>query len=317
MVVAERGRGEGRRRYAPDAPEAPDAEARETVEIALAALYLEGAPRGLEAPKGRWPQVRHVLRTEVPPLGEVERVLRRAGLREEALAVQDSRLLEWAERRVRAGVVLTAGSLRYPGRWERVLGGAAPAALWLRGQFPEGPYLAIVGSRRISAGVRRFAFECGAEAARLGYAVVSGGAGGCDRAAVQGAVSLSEGGQGVVEILPCGLNLRSERLPGAALSPFAPDAEFSAGRAMMRNALVYALGEAAVLCHARFGEGGTWHGAVSAHRRRLCPLWMRDDGSRAAQALIALGASPLERPLDLTLLADSSAGLFETDRLSA
>ncbi len=263
-------------------------------EVVFAALYLEGAPRGLAIPKARWRLVLGHLREASPTLGGASRALRRAGLVEESILLDEPRLLDWAERRVCAGVVLTAASQGYPGPWRARLGAQAPPALWLRGPMPQGPFLAIVGSRNVSGPIRRFASACGQEAARLGFTVVSGGACGCDRAAARGAAAARP--EGVVEILPCGMDRRRERFPGTALSPFAPEAEFCAAQAMMRNTLIYALGEAALLVHARLGEGGTWKGAIAAHRRRLAPLLVRAGAGRAAQALCGLGAVPLAAP---------------------
>ena len=74
---------------------------------------------------------------------------------------------------------------------------------------------------------------------------------------------------------------------------------------MRRNALIYAMAEAAVIVHARFGEGGTWNGAIEARRRKICPLIVRNDGTPAARALIALGACPIERPDDLRVALES------------
>jgi predicted Rossmann fold nucleotide-binding protein DprA/Smf involved in DNA uptake len=69
---------------------------------------------------------------------------------------------------------------------------------------------------------------------------------------------------------------------------------------MERNALIYAIADAAVIVHARFKTGGTWHGAVEALRRRYTRLIVREDANNAAhRALIGLGAIPLRRPEQL------------------
>jgi predicted Rossmann fold nucleotide-binding protein DprA/Smf involved in DNA uptake len=248
-------------------------------------------------------EVLRTLRGECQSLSGAVKALRRRGLREEALTLETPGLLDWAERRVRAEVALTAASPEYPPGWIRKLGASAPAALWKRGSLPNGPFLAIVGSRRVRFEYRLFAREVGAEAVRLGYAVVSGGAAGCDRAAAGGAIGamhdLSDA-LPLVEILPCGTGMRKERFPGCVLSPFAPQEEFSGPNAMQRNALIYSMADAAVIVHARFGEGGTWRGAIEANRRRLCRLIVKEDLSdRAARALIGLGAYGLNCAGDL------------------
>lgn len=285
-------------------------------EYVLAALYLAGAPRGLEISHRNWPEVLKALRGDCLCLRDAVKGLRRRGLRDEALALETPGLLDWVERRVRAGVVLTAASQAYPSGWIRKLGGSAPAALWKRGELPSGPFLAVVGSRRVGFEERLFAREIGAEAVRLGYAVVSGAAAGCDRAAARGTAEMwlkrsrtyderratyDDGAEmPLVEILPCGMSSRRERFSGCVLSPFACKEEFSGPNAMRRNALIYSVADAAVVVHAHFGEGGTWRGAVEANRRRLCRLIVRDDRKdQAARALVGLGALGLSCASDL------------------
>ena len=307
-------------------------------ECVLAALYLAGAPRGIEVSTRHWAEVLRMVRTEGLSLGGAARGLRRRGLREEALSLETPGLLEWAERRVMAGVVLTAASSEYPAGWMRKLGGSAPAALWKRGAIPEGPFLAVVGSRQVRFAERLFATEIGEEAVRLGYAVVSGAAAGCDRAAARGALggiddkrgTINDKGSGegigglasinekrqtindkenalpLVEILPCGMGMRRERFGGCVLSAFACNEEFSGPNAMRRNALIHSMADATVVVHARFGEGGTWRGAVEANRRRLCRLIVRvssydalGEEDRAARALMGLGAAAIQRASDL------------------
>ena len=278
-------------------------------ECVLAALYLAGAPRGIHVSPRNWADVLRTLRSECVSFERSAKWLRQRGLREEALALETPGLLDWAERRVNAGVVLTAASPEYPLGWIRKLGGAAPPAVWKRGAIPEGPFLAVLGSRRVGFEERLFAKRVGEEAVRLGYAVVSGAAAGCDRAAARGAL----GGSGdrkcfpLIEILPCGIRMRGERFGGCVLSPFACSEEFSGPNAMRRNALIYSMVEAAVIVHARFGEGGTWRGAVEANRRKLSRLIVRDEPEDvASRALIGLGGAPLKSPFDLKLAVQAA-----------
>lgn len=59
---------------------------------------------------------------------------------------------------------------------------------------------------------------------------------------------------------------------------------------MARNALIYAAAEFAVAIHPRFKEGGTWHGAVEAHRRRLTRIAVLEESeSMAVRALRGIG----------------------------
>jgi hypothetical protein len=74
---------------------------------------------------------------------------------------------------------------------------------------------------------------------------------------------------------------------------------------MERNALIFALAEATFVAHARFKEGGAWHGAASAMRRRagvvLVPAEEPRDWGQAWKALRGLGA----RPFDAAKLSDA------------
>lgn len=195
--------------------------------------------------------------------------------------------------------------------------------------MPRAPWIAIVGSRHVEAEVRAFARKVGEEAARIGHAVVSGAASGCDRAAAAGAARAWRQAVGeswgkrfggavgdvcpLAQILPCGMAMRPEGMEGCVLSPFGPQEPFSGPNAMQRNVLIYALGEAAFIVHARFGEGGTWRGAVEARRRRLCRLVVRADGSRASEALLALGAARLETPGEMEAAIRCVAAQGELD----
>jgi predicted Rossmann fold nucleotide-binding protein DprA/Smf involved in DNA uptake len=85
---------------------------------------------------------------------------------------------------------------------------------------------------------------------------------------------------------------------------------------MERNTVLFAMSHAAVVCHAKFKEGGAWHAAVNALRRRLCPVFVWEDpDDTACRALIALGAMPLPSPDALPALLSqphlaSQAALF-------
>ena len=282
----------------------------------LAALYLRGAPRSFELRKAAWVGVQRSLRVRSCGLADAADALRADGFWAEALTLETPGLLSWAEEQCGLGGVLTALDGAYPARWLQVLGASAPPALWISGALPPPPFLAIVGSREISSAVFRFCRECGGAAVKAGYSIGSGGAKGCDRAAVSG-IQCSA----AVEIVPYGLSLKgcgedsckesySEGI--CRLSVCAPDEEFTTGSAMERNTLIYALGDAAIIGHARFKTGGTWHGAIEAHRRRLTRLMVRSDSRNVAhRALIALGAVGLRSPGDLVgVLAMATEGVW-------
>ncbi|HRI43754.1 MAG TPA: DNA-processing protein DprA [Fimbriimonadaceae bacterium] len=263
-------------------------------EIALAALYLAGGPPVGSLPR-RWPAVLSLLRLRDARLGEAASILRQAGLWAEALVLETPGRVAWAEAEFSRGRVLTAASPAYPARW-LAMGAGGPAALNCRGEMPCGPFVGVVGSRRLSAEDRRFAAAVAESAAAAGFALVSGGAIGADRAAARSVAAI---GGGIAEIFPSGLRFAT-RLGGAcALSLCAWDEPFSPRRAMERNAVIYSLADATVVVRARFREGGTWHGAVGALRRRARVLVRPDSGCPAARALLALGAEPLSSAAEL------------------
>lgn len=71
-----------------------------------------------------------------------------------------------------------------------------PESLWLRGELPAGPAVAVVGTRRPSPQGREFASRLVRDLARRGVTILSGGAVGIDQAAHEAA--LDAGGQTLV-----------------------------------------------------------------------------------------------------------------------
>lgn len=293
--------------------------------ILFVAIYARGAPRAWSPPVRRWPALEATLRRETPHLGEAAAVLRANGFPEEALLLHDAALLRWAE--ARADQILTPFCRAYPHDWVRRLGAMAPPAVWWRGdltvahgvpvphhQGPQRPvrWVGAVGSRHLDTPSSKFAQEVGAEVARLGHGLVSGGAVGADSLSAEAA--LRAGGK-VMRILPCGLR-QSRPVEGACLdvSVCPPHEPFSTGLAMERNLLIYATGEVSVVVHSRLREGGTWHGATSALRRHVGRLAVRADATNPAHtALQRLGAESLPDAAQLGPLLrrpQPAAGLF-------
>ncbi|MFY9234899.1 MAG: DNA-processing protein DprA [Fimbriimonadaceae bacterium] len=265
-----------------------------TLDAALCALYLPGLERPCDPPRHRWPAVERALRRSGVQDGP-DVALRDAGFFEEAFALAPRSLAE-AGRLVECGRAVSAVSPGYPPSLALRLASAAPPAFWSRGSLPCLPLIAVVGSRSPSPGAARLARDIVGAAHRLGMGVVSGGATGCDRIAVRQALRCDIPH---LEFLPCGIG-RGFGAGECLLSAAHPEKEFSAPAAMERNSLIYASAAAAVVIQPRFKQGGTWLGAVSALRRRLCPVivWAGEE-SLAVRALCALGAVPLFRAEDL------------------
>ena len=214
--------------------------------------------------------------------GEADRILR---------LLSDGALLEYyIHRGLRAGCrPLTRVSSGYPMVLRRRLGLAAPGCLWYRGdrQALEMPRVSLVGSRDLGDANRAFAQAVGRAAAEQGFALVSGNARGADRAAQE--ACLAAGGW-VISVVADRLDRQwiGKRL--LYLSEDGYDREFSAQRAIHRNRVIHALGLGVFVAQATWNRGGTWSGAAANLRGRWSPVFCCSDGSRAAEALISMGA---------------------------
>jgi len=137
-------------------------------------------------------------------------------------------------------------------------------------------------------------------------AVISGGARGVDRAAMNGAL---ESGGVVAGVLAGDLEravvhrehrdlLVDGRL--VLVSPYDPSARFNVGHAMQRNKTIYALADAALIVDATVDSGGTWAGAVEQLRKYPTPVYVRSTGAPSAglDALRERGAMPWPNPAD-------------------
>ena len=75
-------------------------------------------------------------------------------------------------------------------------------------------------------------------------------------------------------------------------SPYAPGAPFTAGNAMGRNKIIYALSRVTFVVSSDMDSGGTWAGAKEALDRRYAPVavWAGDGAKDGNEALINRGA---------------------------
>ena len=191
----------------------------------------------------------------------------------------------------------------YPSRIKNSLKHQAPPVLFGAGEASilDRPAVGIVGSRNIDDDGANFARRLGEICARSNVAVVSGGARGTDRLAMQGA--LDAGGY-AVGVLADSLtktirqtDVRNFVANGrlVLLTPYGPDNAFSIGGAMGRNKVIYAASDYAVVVSSEYEKGGTWAGAVEALAAGWCPLFVRagEEGGRGNQELISKGGHPL------------------------
>ncbi|HEY8203808.1 MAG TPA: DNA-processing protein DprA [Pyrinomonadaceae bacterium] len=191
----------------------------------------------------------------------------------------------------------------YPSRIKNSLKHQAPPVLFGAGDASilERPSVGIVGSRNIDDDGANFARRLGEICARSSVAVVSGGARGTDRIAMQGA--LDTGGH-AVGVLADSLtktirqtDVRNFIADGrlVLLTPYRPDNAFSVGGAMGRNKMIYGASDYSVIVSSEFEKGGTWAGAIEALAAGWSPLFVRAGQTvgRGNQELISKGAHPL------------------------
>ena len=196
---------------------------------------------------------------------------------------------------------------------------APPARLYLRGELPRGPAVAVVGTRRASPEAVAFTRSFAADLAAAGVAVLSGGAEGIDTAAHEGALDV--GGTTVV-VAPAGFNrpfpeenaLLFQRVldSGGAYLSLRPD-DVAADQPIFfaRNACLVALAHAVVVTQLGFRSGAA--NAAKWARKLGRPLfivphspWVKE-GVGAVREL-RLGGRPLDRVKEVLKLLDA-AGL--------
>jgi DNA processing protein len=185
-----------------------------------------------------------------------------------------------------------------------------PPALYLAGEIPAGPAIAIVGARQASGYGLEVAAWFARELAQAGVVVVSGFAVGVDGAAHRGALA-AEGGM-TVAVLGCGLDVdypkphRALRGPiarrGALVSEFPCALRPDRWRFPIRNRLIAALAAAVVVVEAapRSGSLVTARLALDLGREVLAvPGRVTDELAVGTNALLADGAEPAISPRDL------------------
>ena len=188
--------------------------------------------------------------------------------------------------------VLTRLSPLYPRILEERLGSSAPAALFFKGDLRllSGPWISLVGSRRLESRGRAFAERVGSLAFLEGYVLVSGGAEGADRAAQN--ACLAQGGD-VLIFTPDRLSDKALEEHVLFCSEDGFELDFSPSRALSRNRLIHALGEKTFVAQCNYERGGTWRGSLENLKNGYSPLFLIRDGSRGADELLKLGAHEL------------------------
>jgi predicted Rossmann fold nucleotide-binding protein DprA/Smf involved in DNA uptake len=214
----------------------------------------------------------------------------------------------------RAGLwVVTRSDPEYPKRLKARLKTDCPPVLFGCGNkaLLNAGGLAVIGSRNASEPDLAFTDQVGAKAASEGVAVVSGGARGVDEAAMLGAVR--QGGlvigvmaDSLLKAATCS-KWRKGLMDGHAVlvSPFYPEAGFSAGNAMARNKYIYCLADSSLVIHSG-KKGGTLNGAEENLKQSWVPLWVKQttDKDAANADLVAKGGRWLEADTQTFKIAD-------------
>jgi predicted Rossmann fold nucleotide-binding protein DprA/Smf involved in DNA uptake len=181
--------------------------------------------------------------------------------------------------------------------------------------------LAVVGSRHVDEALISHTEGIGKLAAEAHRTLISGGAKGIDKAAINGA--LQSGGEAVA--------VMSDNLERAAVarenlepimdqrlllvSPYDPAAGFNVGNAMQRNKVIYALADAGLVVTADFEKGGTWAGAIEQLERfNFVPMFVRNENNagRGNAALIQHGGRPWPNPENGAELGQMLAAAMES-----
>jgi DNA processing protein len=186
-----------------------------------------------------------------------------------------------------------------------------PQRLFLRGELPRGPTVAIVGTREPSPEGVAFTRRLAADLAAAGVAVLSGGAKGIDTAAHEGALDV---GGATVVVAPAGFDrpfpeqnaelfARVVASGGAYLSLHPDDTPADSRIFFARNACLVALAHAVVVAQLPARRSGAANAAKWA-RQLGRPLfivphspWVVEGGGALRE--LRLGGRPLDRAKDI------------------
>jgi predicted Rossmann fold nucleotide-binding protein DprA/Smf involved in DNA uptake len=219
--------------------------------------------------------------------------------------------------------VISRADPSYPKRLKTRLKEDAPPLLYGCGDLAlmEKGGLAVVGSRHVDEQLISYTEGIGKLAAEAHRTLISGGAKGIDKAAINGA--LQSGGEAVA--------VMSDSMERAAVarenlepimdhrlllvSPYDPAAGFNVGNAMQRNKVIYALADAGLVVTSDFEKGGTWAGAIEQLERfHFVPVFVRNgnNAGRGNAALIHHGGRPWPNPENATELGRMLSAAVES-----
>lgn len=206
---------------------------------------------------------------------------------------------------------ITRANPGYPVALRKRLGLEAPGCLWAKGNLDilSMPSVSLVGSRALKERNRRFAREVGIQAAKQGFALISGNARGADSAAQDACL---EAGGYVVSVLADSLNEYCPDAHRLYLSEDDYDECFSVPRALHRNRVIHALSDGVFVAQCTLERGGTWDGSIQNLRRGWSTLYCFRDGSDAVVSLEQMGAFLIDTEVlaDLKSLPQRQPNIF-------
>src|SRR3954452_19626324 len=215
---------------------------------------------------------------------------------------------ETAEAEKLNGRILTLEEAGYPPGLLQL--SPPPPVITVRGEVPEGPAVAIVGSRKADVYGREAAELFARSLAAAGVAVVSGFARGIDAAAHRSALAAPDGR--TVAVLGCGLAVDYPKgharladeiaARGAVVSEFPCTLIPRAWHFPLRNRSIAALAAATLVVQAAHRSGSlitARHALDLVRGVWAVPGRLFDESSLGANALIRDGASLAQHPADL------------------
>lgn len=250
-----------------------------------------------------------------------------SGIDERRLAVRLARGMQLGfavEEWQRVGIwIVSQSDPDYPARYKKHLQDKAPPLLYGVGDpaLVAGGGLAIVGSRNVDADGAAFSRHVAGLCAANCIPVISGGARGVDQTAMTAAL---EANGVVIGVLPDNLLRKSlERSARKAIfhgnllliSPYPPEAPFTAAAAMGRNRLIYTLADYSLVVSAEYQKGGSWAGAEQALKRKnSLPVFVRTGPCvpPGNLPLLDLGAIPWPASIDPAHFKDQLKSAIET-----
>lgn len=230
--------------------------------------------------------------------------------------------------------VISRADPAYPKRLKARLKEDAPPLLYGCGDLTllEKGGLAVVGSRHVDEELISYTEHVGKLAAEAHRTLISGGAKGIDKAAINGALQASGEAVAVMSDSMERAAVTRENLEPLmdhrllVVSPYDPAAGFNVGNAMQRNKVIYALADAGLVVTSDFEKGGTWAGAIEQLERfHFVPVFVRNgnNAGRGNAALIHHGGRPWPNPENgaelgrvLSAAVDSSAAEPKQEALS-